>query len=79
MPVDKRGRLVELPFSYRATKDGRVMLYAHGSHVKTLAAKQAERFLREIQGLEPQDQQLLLAKATGHYKHGNERRGKSAR
>jgi hypothetical protein len=77
--VDKRNKLAERPFSYRATQDGRVLLYAHGSHVKTLAAKQAERFLREIQGLEPRDQQLLLSKATGHYKHGNERRGKSSR
>lgn len=73
MTIDKRGKLEEEPFSFRDTKDGRVMLYWQGRHTKTLAGKQAERFLRDIEGLTLRDRQLLMAKATGNFKHGNER------
>jgi hypothetical protein len=48
-------------FSYRETKDGRVRVALHGRHVITLAGDDAQR-------------QLLLAKATGNFKRGNERR-----
>jgi hypothetical protein len=77
MSIDKRGRLDEQPFSHRATKDGRVMLYWRGRHIKTISGNEAARFLRDLEGLAPHELQLLLAKETGNFKHGNERERKS--
>lgn len=71
--IDKRGRLEEEVFSFRAAKDGRVMLYWYEKHVKTLSGKEAQRFLQRIDGLEGKDAQLVMAKVTGNFKRGNER------
>lgn len=72
--IDRRGKLDALPFDYRATKDGRVLLYWNQRHVKTLAGAQAQEFLARAESLDESGAQLLMAKATGHFKHGNERR-----
>jgi hypothetical protein len=61
------------PFSYRAQKDGRVRIAYHGTVVTTLAGKEATRFLVMVDA-DPDAAQLLMAKATGNFKHGNERR-----
>ena len=71
--IDKRGVLDEDIFSYRALKDGRVLIYWHEKHVTTLAGSAAQRFLKRIEGLDGKDAQLVMAKATGNFKHGNER------
>lgn len=70
--TDQRGKLDAAPFSYRATKDGRVLISWHGKAVTTLSGKDAERFLSRIEGAEVKQAQLIMAKATGHFKHGNE-------
>jgi hypothetical protein len=72
--VDARNRLDEEVFSYRAAKDGRVIFYWHGKAVKTVAGAEAQKFLQRIAGLEGKDAQLVMAKATGNFRHGNERR-----
>jgi len=71
--VDQRGKLDEMPFAYRASKDGRVFISWNNQQVTTLAGKDAERFLAKIQTAEAKRAQLIMAKATGHFKHGNER------
>lgn len=71
-PIDQRERLVSDPFSHRVTKDGRMRISRGGRVVVTLSAKQADKLLAKI-ARDPDAEQLLLAKATGHYKHGNER------
>lgn len=71
--IDKRGVLDDEIFSYRAFKDGRVFIYWHEKHVTTLAGKPAQKFLARIDGLDDKDAQLVMAKATGNFKHGNER------
>lgn len=71
--VDKRGKLDEGIFDYRVTKDRRVMLYWQDKHIKTLAGKEAQRFIEKIDGLDDHDAQLVMAKATGNFKRGNER------
>ena len=71
--IDKRGVLDGEIFSYRALKDGKVLIYWHKKHITTLAGKAAEKFLTKIEGLEGKDAQLVMAKATGNFKHGNER------
>ncbi len=70
--VDQRGKLDEMPFGYRATKDGRVFISWNGRQVTTLAGKDAERFLARIEVADAKAAQLVMARATGHFKHGNE-------
>lgn len=73
--VDKRNRLDENPFSYQITKDDTVFLEYHGKRVKILKGKEAEKFLEKIKGTEGEkEEQLILAKITGNFKRGNERR-----
>jgi len=74
--IDKRGKLEDDVFSYQAAKDGRVMLSWLGKHIKTLAGKDAEKFLARIDGLDGAEAQLVLAKATGNFKRGNEKNGR---
>lgn len=72
--IDRRNRLADEPFAYRATKNGTVFISWHGKTVTTLRGKPADRFLASVQNLDDQGAQLLMAKATGHFKHGNEHR-----
>ena len=71
--TDKRNRLADQPFAYRATKDGTVFISWHGKTVTTLRGKAADRFLTSIQDRDDRAAQLLMAKTTGHFKHGAER------
>lgn len=74
--IDRRGRLDEEPFSYRAGKDGTVAIAWRGRRVTTLKGATAGDFLRRIAGLDAGAAQLVMAKATGNFKRGNERRGR---
>lgn len=73
-PIDKRGKLDDNLFDYQITKDGRVLLFWQGKHIKTLAGSEARKFIEKIDQLDESETQLLLAKATGNFKRGNERR-----
>ena len=71
--VDRRNRFDDEVFSYRATKNGTVLISRQGKQVTTLNGKQAERFLTKIAGLDDRAAQLVMAKVTGNFKRGNER------
>ena len=60
-------------FSYRAAKDGTVFIAWHGRTVTTLKGAKAQNFLRRIERVDAAEAQLILAKATGNFKRGNER------
>jgi hypothetical protein len=60
-------------FSWRGTKDGRVLVDWRGRTVVTLAGARASRFLAEAEDADPDAEQLLLARVTGNFKRGNER------
>ncbi len=75
--ADKRGKLAEEPFDYRELKGDRVHLLYRGKTVETLTGKQAIRFLQRTENTTPAELQLLLAKATKNFKHGNEKQGKT--
>jgi hypothetical protein len=64
------------PFDYRVTKDGRILVSRGGRPVVTVAGSAAERLLGMLGRDDDLDQQLL-ARATGNYRRGNERRGNS--
>ena len=77
---DQRGVLLkERPFSYRPRRDGTVEILWKGRHASTLAGKIAEKFLEVAPAEDEQGQQLLMAKATGNFKRGNERKREAER
>ena len=59
-------------FTWRATKDGRVLIGRQGRTVTTLAGARARRFLDDLDGTDERGTQLLLARATGNFRRGNE-------
>jgi hypothetical protein len=62
-------------FTWQATKDGRVRISWRGRVVTTLAGSRAARFLREVESASGEDEaHLLMARVTGNFKRGNERR-----
>jgi hypothetical protein len=71
--VDKRNRLDEDVFAYQETKDSTVHISWYGKRVMTLKGPQARKFLAKIADLEGKAAQLVMAKITGNFKHGNER------
>ncbi|MGH8823324.1 MAG: hypothetical protein ACRDVN_02460 [Jiangellaceae bacterium] len=72
--VDKRGRLEDDPFEYRVTKNGQVLVSRGGRQVSTIAGARAVRLIRDLENGDERARQLALAKATGNYRRGNERR-----
>jgi hypothetical protein len=62
-------------FTHRVTKDGRVLVAFHGRPVVTVAGAAAARLAAQLRDADADGVQLLLARATGNFKRGNERRG----
>ena len=59
-------------FEYVVRKSGDVVISHHGREASVLRGNAAAQFLARVATGDPQQ---LMARATGHYKHGNERRG----
>ena len=74
--VDRRGVLDEEIFAYRITKDRKVFISWHGRQVTTLSGRRAEAFIADITDVDGKDAQLIMAKVTGNFKHGNEKGSK---
>jgi len=75
MPADRRKRLVKDPFSHVVTKDGKVLVSRSGRSVGVIAGARAERLRTQLaEAADERGVQLLLARATGQYRHGTERR-----
>ena len=72
--IDRRGRLSADPFDYRVTKNGQVFISRGGRQVGTVSGDRAARLIKELNRGDDRSRQLALAKATGNYKRGNERR-----
>lgn len=73
-PPDARGRLVEDPFDHRVTAAGSVVAYRGGRLVATISGSRAERLIAALDTADEDRRQHLLARATGNYRRGNERR-----
>jgi hypothetical protein len=65
---------MERPFSYRPRKDGSVAIFWRNRPARVLTGKLAERFLEAAPEASEQERQLLMARATGNFKRGNERK-----
>jgi hypothetical protein len=72
---DRRGvMLKEQPFTFRQRGDGSVAILWKGRRVTVLTGKLAENFLAAAPESTGQELQLLMAKASGNFKRGNEKR-----
>jgi hypothetical protein len=63
-------------FSYRITKNGKVFVHWHGTRGRreiVLKGTRASRLIRDLPKMNPEEQQLALARSTGNFKRGNER------
>ena len=63
-------------FSYRITKNGKIFVYWYGKQGKreiVLKGARAARLIRDLPTMNPEEQQLALARSTGNFKRGNER------
>ena len=76
MSTEPEDPLEQPRFSYRATKDDAVHISYRGRTIKHLKGSAAARFLRRVENTTIREQQLAMAKATGHFKQGNERSAK---
>jgi hypothetical protein len=63
------------PFDWRVTKDGQVLVSRGGRLVTTVRGSAAAKLHGRLQHADADQTQQLLARATGNYKHGNERHG----
>ncbi|HJA61681.1 MULTISPECIES: hypothetical protein [unclassified Brevibacterium] len=61
------------PFDYQVTKSGLLLIRRGGRTVMELGGKKAAALIPRLGHDAEQDQQLL-ARVTGNYRHGNERR-----
>jgi hypothetical protein len=71
--IDQRGVLNNEVFTYRVSKDDKVFIYWNGKRVKILKGEEAQKFIARIRNLGDHETQLVMAKATGNFKHINER------
>ncbi len=76
MAETKASKLDEGFFEYQVSKDNKVFIYWYNKQVTTLAGKQAQKFLTQIESLDGAEAQLVMARFTGNFKRGNERQGK---
>lgn len=63
----------EKPFGYTLTKDGKAIVSWRGKRIMILN-KKVDALRELVMRNDEHGIQLLLAKATGNFKHGNERR-----
>lgn len=70
-PIDRRGKLAAEPFDVEFTRD-KVLVRFRGRLVRTLAGADADA-VRAVKD-DPEQLQLVVARKTGNFKRGNERR-----
>ena len=64
----------DLGFSYRTMKNGETVVFRGGRIVTTLRGQAAVDFLAEVNGAPATVGQQVMARVTGNYKRGNERK-----
>lgn len=66
-------RLPRVPFTYRVSLSG-IAISQGGRPAATLRNAAAAKFIADVEGLDEAAVQHLLARVTGNFKRGNERR-----
>ena len=62
----------DLGFTFKVSQDT-VLVFHRGRTAATLRGAKAQRFSRDVAAMDHGEQQQLMARLTGNYKHGNER------
>lgn len=62
------------PFGFVSRADGTIVISYHGAPVTLLRGKAADRFTTRMDGADASSAQQLMARATGNFRRGNERR-----
>ena len=73
--MDERDRVADEPFSFLGRADGSIVIRYHAAPVTLLRGKAADRFRTRIDGADSEAAQQLMARVTGNFKRGTERRG----
>jgi len=60
-------------FTYQIDKSDRMTIYHHGRAIKLLKAKDALKLHDRLITVPEDEQQRMMAAATGNYKRGNEK------
>lgn len=66
----------DLGFRFRTRKNGDIDLLHRGRIATTLRGRDAQAFLAAVEGSDAAGSQQLMARITGNYKRGNERRAR---
>ena len=64
----------DLDFTFVVKKDGSVVVHHRDKLAATLRGQTAAEFVDEVHSADLDSQQQLMARVTGNYKHGNERK-----
>ncbi len=64
----------KLGFTFRVRKSGEVEIFHRGRLASTLRGHDADDFKQAVMDEQSADSQQLMARITGNYKHGNERK-----
>ena len=68
--------LANEPFSWLARADGAIVIRYHDAPVTLLRGKTAEKFAARVSTADAAAAQQLMARATGNFRRGNERRSR---
>ncbi|MFY2151911.1 hypothetical protein ACOSZA_03090 [Mammaliicoccus sciuri] len=79
--IDNRNKLEEQPFTFNITKKKTIRIFYFGKPVTILKNHKAEQLIGRMKDVDYDEfeVQLLLAKATGNFKRGNEKTNKHNR
>ena len=67
----------DLGFTYKETKAGDVIIYHHQKQATILRGARAQKMIIDLEASSFEKQQQLMARLTGNYKRGNEKKAKS--
>jgi hypothetical protein len=62
------------PFTWRVTADAKVLVSRGGKQVVVVAGPRASKLSAQLEVADEEQAQQLLARATGNYRRGNEKR-----
>ena len=72
--IDKHHRFDEEVFTYWVSKDNKVFIAWNGKQVMILKGKESKKFIAKMANADELEAQLIMAKITGNFKRGNEKR-----
>jgi hypothetical protein len=61
------------PFDWQVTTSGTVLVLRGGRQIVTVGGRSGTKLAAQLERVDEPAAQQLLARATGNYKHGNER------